>query len=277
MLRFIAFFRRFRVFLVFLILQVIVLSSYFSVMSFPRTRFFNSSSAVVSKLLTWERNITKYFFLEEANIELQAENVRLEGKIPINFISVDPKTVIINDTIRELSYERIPATVINSSYSHTNNYFTINAGSLKGIERKMGVVSPEGIVGFVYDVSKHYAIVKSVLTENINLSAYVSGSDAFGLIKYDGVDPRRVQLTGISNDIIIKKGSRIKTRGSAGYFPQGLPIGTVENVEPIEGKPMWDISVRLSQDMRKLRYVYVLKNINQLELENLEKDIDQLQ
>ncbi len=277
MLRLIAFFRRFRVFLVFLILQVIVLSSYFSVMSFPRTRFFNSSAAVVSKLLTWERDLTKYFFLEEANKELQKENIKLQNKIPINFISVDPKTAIINDTIRALSYERIPATVINSSYRYTNNYFTINAGSLKGIKRKMGVVSANGIVGFVYDVSKHYALVKSVLTQDINLSAYVVGSDAFGLVKYTEDDPRRVKLTGISNDIVIKKGSRVLSRGSAGYFPQGLPLGIVENVKPIEGKPMWDIAVRLSQDMRRLRYVYVLKNINQLELNQLEKDIEQLQ
>lgn len=277
MLKFIAFFRRFRVFLVFLILQVIVLSSYFSVMSFPRTRFFNSSAAVTSKLLTWERNLTKYFFLEEANKDLQAENTKLNKKIPINFISVDPKTAIINDTIQELSYERIPATVINSSYTYTNNYFTIDAGSLKGIKRKMGVVSPDGVVGYVYDVSKHYALVKSILTENINLSAYINGSDAFGIIKYEGNDPRRVKLTGISNDIIIKKGSRVQTRGSAGYFPQGLSVGVVENVEPIEGKPMWDITVRLGQDMRKLRYVYILKNIHQLELDQLENDIEQLQ
>lgn len=245
-------------------------------MSFPRTRFFNSSAAVTSKFLTWERNLTKYFFLEEANQVLQAENIKLQNKLPVNFISVDPKTAIINDTIRQLSYERVPATVINSSYSYTNNYFTIDAGSLKGIKRKMGVVSPAGIVGFVYDVSKHYAIVKSVLTQDINLSAYVNGADAFGLIKYDGDDPRRVELTGVSNDIIIKKGSRVKSRGSAGYFPQGLSIGIVEKIEPIEGKPMWDITVRLSQDMRKLRYVYVLKNIHQLELDQLEKDIDQL-
>lgn len=277
MLKFIAFFRRFRVFLVFLILQTIVLSSYFSVMSFPRTRFFNSSAAVVSKLLSWERDLTKYIFLEEANEELQEENIELEGKIAVNYISVDPKTSIINDTIRELSYERIPATVINSSYAYANNYITINAGSLKGIKRNMGVVSSNGIVGYVYDVSKHYAIVKSILTNNINLSAFVSGSGAFGLIKYMGNDPRRVNLTGVSNDINIKKGSRVLSRGSAGYFPQGLSVGKVENVEPIEGKPMLNITVRLSQDMRKLRYVYVLKNINQLELNELQKDMEQLQ
>src|SRR5690554_1592401 len=277
MLKFIAFFRRFRVFLVFLILQVAALSSYFSIMSFPRTKFFNSSAVITGTLLTWERNVIKYLYLDEANQKLQAENIELEKRIPDNFISVDPKTAIINDTIKKLSFERTPATVINSSHTHTNNYFTINAGSTKGIERKMGVVSSDGIVGIVYDVSRNFAIVKSILTSDINISAYISGVNAHGIIKFEDNDPRRVKLTGISNDIVIKKGSHVKARGSGGYFPQGEPIGIVEKLEPIEGKPMWDITVRLNQDMRKLRYVYIIKNIHQLELEELERGIEQLQ
>src|SRR5690554_7977976 len=191
MLKFIAFFRRFRVFLVFTILQILALSSFFSVMSFPRTKFFNSSAAITGTLLSWERNIIKYIYLDEANERLQAQNIEREKRIPDNFISVDTKTAIINDTIQKLSFERTPATVISSSHSFTNSYFTINAGSLKGVERKMGVVSSQGIVGIVYDVSRHYAIVKSVLTSDINISAYIDGTDAYGIIKYDGEDPRR--------------------------------------------------------------------------------------
>lgn len=277
MLKFIAFFRRFRVFLVFIILQIVALSSYFSVMSFPRTKFFNSSTAITGTMLTWERDMIKYLYLDEANEKLQAENIELEKRIPDNFISIDKNTAMINDTLNQLSFERTPATVINSSHTHTNNYFTINAGSLKGIDRKMGVVSPDGIVGIVYDISENFAIVKSVLTKDINISAYIKESNSHGIIKYEGNNPRNVKLTGFSNDIEVKIGSEVLARGSGGYFPQGEPIGIVEKIEPIEGKPMWNITVKLNQDMRKLRYVYIIKNIHQLELEALEKDIEQLQ
>lgn len=276
MRRFIAFFKRFRVFLIFLILQIVALTSYFSVMNFARTKFFNSSSAIVGTLLTWEHNIVKYLYLDEANKKLQADIIELEKKIVDNYISIDSSTVKINDTLRQMSYERIPATVINSSYRFSNNYFTINIGEANGVKKRMGVVSEDGIVGIVYDVSKHFAVVKSVLTENINISAYINGSNAFGIIKYTKNDPRRVQLTGISNDIIIKKGARVSAKGSAGYFPIGTPIGRIENVEPVEGKPLWDITVRLHQDMRKLRYVYVIKNLQQEELEELEKGYEVL-
>ncbi|MEX2483959.1 MAG: rod shape-determining protein MreC [Brumimicrobium sp.] len=272
----IAFFRRFRVFLIFVLLQFLALGSYFSVVSYPRTKFLNSSSRITGTLLSWERNVTKYFYLDEANRKLLAENAELSKKELINYIPVDPKTSIINDTIRELAYERIPATVINSTYSHKNNYFTINAGKLKGVKPKMGVVSSDGVVGIVYDVSDHFAVVKSVLTSNINISAYINGVNAHGLIKYIDNDPRRVSLTGISNDISIKRHSKVQTRGSSAYFPQGEIIGNVEKLEPIEGKPMWDITVRLKQDMRKLHYVYVIKSIFKEELDIIEGKVEEL-
>lgn len=259
-----------------MVLQLIALGSYFSFMTFPRTKFLNTSNRVTGTLLSWEREITKYIYLDEANRDLLNENAQLSQKVPKNFISVDPKTSIIRDTIHKLSFVRIPATVINSSYTRKNNYFTINAGSEKGVKKKMGVVSPEGVVGIVYDVSSHYAVVKSVLTTSINISAYLEGSNAHGLIKYLDNDPRRVSLTGLSNDIKISKGSRVFARGSGGYFPHGEIIGVVENLEPIEGKPMWDITVRLSQDMRKLRYVYVIKNIFQEELNELQDKVEGL-
>lgn len=271
MFRLIAFFRKFRVFLLFILFQIVALTSYFSIMSYPRTRFFNTANAITGTFFTWERNINKYLFLDEENKRLQKENAALQKQIPRNFISVDPKTAVINDTIHHLSYLYTPATVINSSTKFTNNYFTINAGALKGIHRKMGVVSPKGVVGIVYDISNHFSVVRSILTSSINISAYVEGMHANGILKHLNDDPLRVELTGISNDIKIQKGAQVKTLGSAGYFPYGEPIGIIEKVEAVEGKPLWKITVRLNQDMRTLHSVYIIHDIQQNELDSLQE------
>jgi rod shape-determining protein MreC len=272
----IAFFQRFRVFLVFLVLQLVALGSFFSWMSYPRTKFFNTSSAITGGILSWKHEVTKYLSLAEANQQLQDEIVALREEMPESYISIDAKTVLINDTLYKQAYRYIPATVINSSHQHKNNYFTIDAGRLKGIAPKMGVVSSEGVVGIVYDVSDHFAVVKSILTENINFSAYIEGSTAFGILKYLDNDPRRVSLTGISNDILIKRGALVKTRGSGGYFPKGLTIGKVDVLEPVEGKPLWDIKIRLSQDMRRVHHVYVVENILADELKRIQEKINEL-
>ena len=272
----IAFLKRFRVFLFFLTLQLIALSVYFSFISYPRSKFFNSANRISANVLRIKTSITQYLELKAINEELANENKKLAEQTPKYFISVDVKTAIIRDTIYKKSYERIPAKVINSTHIHQNNYFTINAGKLKGVEEGMGVISPNGVVGIVYSTSSHFAIVKSILTENINISAKLQKSKAHGLLKYTTLNPLRVNLIGISNDINVSKGEKIITRGSGGNFPPGLLIGILENREEIEGKPMWNITVRLAQDMRKLNYVYVLKNIHQLELDELESQIDEL-
>jgi rod shape-determining protein MreC len=272
----IAFFQRFRVFLVFLILQIIALGSFFSWMSYPRTKFFNTSSAATGSMLSWKHEVTKYLTLSEANEQLQKDIITLREEMPESYISIDPKTSLINDTLYEQAFRYIPATVINSSHQHKNNYFTIDAGRLKGISPKMGVVSSDGVVGIVYDVSDHFSVVKSILTENINFSAYIEGSTAFGILKYLDNDPRRISLTGISNDIAIKRGSIVKTRGSSGYFPKGLTIGKVDVLEPVEGKPLWDIKIRLSQDMRRVHHVFVVENILGEELDRLQGKVNEL-
>ena len=272
----IAFFQRFRVFLVFLVLQIIALGSFFSWMSYPRTKFFNTSSVITGGILSWKHEVTKYLTLSDANERLQKDIIALRKEMPESYINIDTKTSLINDTLYEQAYRYIPATVINSSQQHKNNYFTIDAGRLKGISPKMGVVSSDGVVGIVYYVSDHFAVVKSILTENINFSAYIEGSTAFGILKYLDNDPRRVSLTGISNDITLKRGSLVKTRGSSGYFPKGLTIGKIDVMEPVEGKPLWDIKIRLSQDMRKVHHVFVVENILGEELEKLQGKVNEL-
>ena len=271
MRKLIAFFQRFRVFLVFLILQFISLGLFFSWLSYPRTKFFNTSSTIVAQILDLEHALTKFFTLHEANEKLQKEIIELKEKQPKSFLSIDPKTKLINDTILKQAFRYIPATVINSSFSSKNNFFTIDAGRLKGIKEKMGVVSTDGIVGIVYDLSDHYAVVKSILTENINISAYIENNDAFGILKYNENDPRFLTLTGIPNDILIEEGRIVKSRGSSGHFPKGLMIGTVDQVTSIEGKTFWDIRVKIAQDMRRIQYVYVINNLMGDELEMIQK------
>jgi rod shape-determining protein MreC len=273
----IAFFQRFRVFLVFLVLQIVALTSYFSVVTYPRTQFLNSANHVSGTLLNWEREITKYLYLDAENQRLQEEIVALREAMPESQISIDQKTRLINDTLFQQAYRYIPAVVINSTHTNSNNFFTIQGGRNRGIAPKMGVVSDQGVVGIVYDVSEHYAVVKSILTENINISAYIDGSHSHGIIKYTTLDPRRVSLTGISNDIAIKRGAPVLTRGSGGFFPKGIPIGQVDALEAIEGKPLWDIKVRLGTDMRRLHYVYVVENMLKEELHAIQQQLEEFE
>ena len=269
----IAFFKRFRVFLVFVVLQLFAITTYFSFLNFPRARYLTTASAVSGSILGAKQEVTKHFNLTKNNQDLQKENIRLRKQLPESFHRLQYGTVKINDTLFRQQYEYIPALVINSTVTKRNNYFTLDIGSNQKIKRGMGVFSDKGIVGIIHNVSENYAVVKSVLTENINVDIMIEPIGLFGLLKWDGRDPRRGSIAGISNDQSIKKWSKVVTRGGSGIFPRGLPVGRIEKLKPVEGKPLWDVVIRFSEDYRSLQRVYVIKNLLREEQENLESEI----
>ena len=269
----IAFFRRFRIFLYFALLQGIALSTYFTYLSYPRSQYLTTASAVSGQLLTYRNDVTKHFQLPYNNRKLQYENIQLRQRLPESFIKVQGALYKIDDTLQHQQYEYIPAVVINSTVNKRNNYFTLSSGKSSGIYRGMGVFSNKGIVGIIHNVSDHYAVVKSVLTEDINIDVMVEKNGIFGLLKWNGKNPKIGTISSISNDLTLKKWSKIVTRGGSGIFPRGLPVGKIKSLKTVEGKPLWDVEIYYSEDYRKLQNVYVIKNLMLNEQKELEKKI----
>jgi rod shape-determining protein MreC len=269
----IAFFRRFRIFLYFALLQGIALSTYFTYLSYPRSQYLTTASAVSGQLLTYRNDVTKHFQLPYNNRKLQYENIQLRERLPESFIKVQGRVYKIDDTLQHQQYEYIPAVVINSTVNKRNNYFTLNSGKSSGIYRGMGVFSNKGIVGIIHNVSDHFAVVKSVLTEDINIDVMVEKNGVFGLLKWNGKNPKIGTISSISNDLTLKKWSKIITRGGSGIFPRGLSVGKIKSLKTVEGKPLWDVEIYYSEDYRKLQNVYVIKNLMLNEQKQLEKKI----
>ena len=271
MRNFLAFVRRFRVLLFFALLQGIALSLYFTFVQFPRTQYLTTASAVTGSILEIRNDITKHFDLSKNNTALQHENISLRDSIPSSFIKLDNGLVKINDTLNLQQYEYVPGIIINSTHDKRNNYFTLNIGSDQGIKRGMGVFSAKGVVGVVHNVSAHFAVVKSCLTENINIDIMIEKTGQFGLLKWNGKDARRGTMWGVSNDTEVKKWSKVITRGGGGIFPRGISVGKVESTDVVEGKPLWDVTIRYSEDYRSLQRVYVVQNLLKIEQEKLEE------
>ena len=269
----IAFFKRFRVFLLFALLQVFSLILYINYLTFPRNQYLTTALSFTGKILEIENDFTKHFNLSKNNQALQEENIRLREKLKESLYKVDVDSIKVDDTLFQQKYIYIPATVINSTVTNRNNYFTLNIGQKQGVCKGLGVFSDKGVVGVVHNTSEHYAVVKSVLTQNINIDVLILPIGLYGFLKCNGKDPRRGSITGITNDINIKKGSKVVTRGGSGVFPKGLLIGYVEQLLPVEGKPLWEVVIRFSEDYRRLDRAYVIKNLFIKEQSDLEKTI----
>ncbi|MDC3252736.1 rod shape-determining protein MreC [Crocinitomicaceae bacterium] len=273
MRNFLAFIRRFRVLLLFALLQGLALTMYFRYLSFPRSQYMTTASYVSGSVFEITHNITQYLNLKKNNTALQKENVRLRSKLPENLLKLDRESIAINDTLYKVQYEYIPARVINSTYTKRNNYFTIDIGSSQKVERGMGVISSKGVIGVIQNVSEHFAVVRSCLTEKVRIAAMIESTGEHGFIDWKGKSPKQGTLTGISNDTKVKKWAAIVTRGSAGIFPQGIPIGKILNAKTIEGKPLWDITLLFAENFRTVQRVYVVKNKLSKEQTELEANL----
>ncbi len=273
MRNFIAFIKHFQVYLIFALLQGVAFSLYFSFNQFPKTQYFTTASSVQGTMLTYRNDLTKHFNLSANNLRLQRENIELLQKNPISFVPMANGLVKINDTLNQTQFEYIPATIINSTYDKTDNYFTINIGSSQGVERGMGVFTTNGVVGIIHNSSEHFSVIKSCLTKKLNISIMLEGTGEFGFLEWNGLNARHGSLTGISNDLLVEKGTKIVTRGGDKVFPRGINVGVVDKVSTIEGKPLWDIDFLFGEDFRKIQNVYVIKNLLLEEQENLENQV----
>ena len=271
MKKLLTFLKKFRDFLIFFFLQVFILGLFFNSKNYHKASFSNSSNSLSGWMLEKRHNISKHFYLEAENDSLAKANSDLLEKLPQSFYHLQNEIYTIDDTIYQQQYDYMPATVINSTTNKRNNYVTINKGSLQGVEKEMGVICANGIVGFVVDVSSHYAVVKTILSDKINISVKLKEQPGVrGQIKWDGKDNNFCQLHGVTSDTRIDNFSTVVTRGSKGIFPEGIEIGTIsENIEN-NGSLTLDIDIKLSTPFNTIYTVYLVKNLLKNEQLNLE-------
>lgn len=263
--------------------------------SYHQAAVLNSSNRMVASVMSTTNAVSEYFSLKEVNQRLAAENALLHELMlrgastdPANPLTRDslalealeedsvfvlPSTTTKSDSARLRQFAFIPAKVVDNTVRRAKNYVTINKGRLDGIEPDMGVISPDGVVGKVKDVSDHFAVITSVLHTDMFISALVKRSNTLGSIIWEGVDPRIAGLENIPIHINIINGDTIVTSGYSGIYPPNTMVGTVAEVRPEEDAAFYDIDINLSNDFYRLSYVYVVKNLLRQEQDSLEQII----
>jgi rod shape-determining protein MreC len=254
------FINKYNAFFLFIIFEISSLVIYIKYNSFQKASFINSTSKVTGTLYAQVSELYSYLSLREVNDSLAKENARLRGQLKTSFYidSVNKKKV--TDTIYKQQYTYIEAKVINNSTNRSNNYITINRGSLQGIGKGMGVICSSGIVGKVVFVGPHMSIVQSLLHKDSRFSAMLSKNHEIGYIEWtDDLDPHKGYLKDVSNNAQPHVGEEVVT-SEFSLFPAGIPIGKVSNLRTKTGGFALNMEVKLAVDYGKLEYVDVVVN-----------------
>lgn len=236
-----------------------------------RAQAISSSNAVVGTIFSWRKEITDYANLKEVNRRLAEENADYRNRHISAYTPVEGVFARIQDTIRRQEYRVITAKVVNSTWHKPKNFLTLDKGTKAGLHGAMGVIGPNGIVGVVRDASPNFTSVISVLSPEIKYSVQLRRTGHYGLLYWDTIDPLTSSLTDIAKHARISVGDTVETRGGDGVFPAGIMVGVVESVEDQPGSNYHDIIVKLSEDMTRSGFVYVVEDPHRMERDTLEQ------
>ena len=234
-----------------------------------RDIFMHSSSLFSGKILETKTVFTDFVTLKGANQDLQEENALLLQQI-LSAPEEKDSTQVRGDTL--LTYEVIPAKVINNSIISLRNYITIDAGRDKGISPSMGVITAQGVVGVVKKVGKNYSSMLSLLHVDTRISASLAGHNFFGTLSWEGGLYNEISLSDIPIHARIAKGDSIVTNGYSTIFPKGIDIGVVKDFTVNKNGAFYDVVVTPSIDFTNLDHVYLLKGTFAEELISLSAD-----
>ena len=209
------------------------------------------------------------FFINFSNVkkeneELTAKNAELENKL-IEYERMKDE----NTRVREMfdysqnnaNYDYLGCNIIGYSGGNISNGYIIDKGTKDGVEKDMVVITPAGLVGKVTKASSSFAIVQTILNENIAVAAMVESTDETTGILQGITDSKNKNLTELSNipiESAIKEGDKILTSGLGEMYPKEIRIGEVISVEVDNVGIMKRAVVKPYVDFNKLEELFVV-------------------
>lgn len=222
-------------------------------LSWPEN-FLRDTTGFVQNLFYKPAGYVAGFFQDIANLhDLAEENEQLKilaaqyarDKAIYNFTKAENERYKERLEFKEAQkklydYELHIAQVISLTTEPSNSSVVIDLGSKDGIKPNMSVISSEGMVGVISQVSNFTSTVKLMTMMDINDpnsqppiagTALNKEQNSFGMI--ESYDPQTglLEMNKIPVGDPIAVGDTIISSGGGGVYPRGLTIGTVKSVQ----------------------------------------------
>lgn len=270
------FFQKYSTVFIFLILQLICIVLIFSKNNpYQHSQFANSSNQFIGEIYNTSNNIEQYFSLKKEIELLRIQNKVLQEKVKGNGSAIGNYFTQRKDTVYLQQYQFQSASVIRSTKDKRYNFLTINKGKSNGVTKNMGIVGTKGILGYTVACSDHYSTVLPIIHPKFELAVRHKKSKSFGLLTWESTNNwQTATLNDISDFIPVSIGDTIITTGGDGFFPEGELIGTIQQTEEIPGKGTQLITIQLTESFANIHSIYIVDDINRIELKQLIDSIE---
>ena len=242
----------------------VFLSQTVSVVSQPFLKFGTSITGSVTAFLDrFVHAEENYLKVEELQEELREANEKL-----IDYERIKRE----NEQFREFlqlketnpDYDFATATVIGRDSTNRFGSFTIDKGSIDGVQAADPVITADGLVGIVWEVGLTYSHVRTILDISVEVGVYDIATRDSGIItgdislSSDGL----CKLKYLPKESGIASGNLVVTSGIGGVFPKDLPVGTVKSIEVDSSGLSLMANIEPAADIMDVTEVLVIKSFN---------------
>ncbi len=188
--------------------------------------------------------------------QYEAENRALRRQL--GFAVLSPRDLLLCEVISRGDI---------SGWWHT---LRLNKGSNSGVENGMAVISTDGLVGRVSNVTKISCDVLLIVDPSCKVACKVVRNGAFGIMQGSGIamngnislemlaSVKPSVLDYVSTEHELQPRDVIHTSGLGNVFPEGLPVGRLGAVKMDSSGLYQQAEVVPSADIDRLKYAFIV-------------------
>ena len=228
---------------------------------------FQRAAAAVSNGVSslWEKYTNIDAILEE-NEKLTTENAELRGQM-VDYDKLKAENEAykaltnIQEQHPEMSY--VSSFVIGRDPLDSFFGFTLDKGSLDGVEANDAITSDEGyLLGVVTEVDLTSCKVMTILHPSFNAAGVVSRTRDNGIItgSADYAAEGLCILSNLSRSTLTKANDQVITTGLGGVFPPDVLVGVVQELVPEASGKSTIAVIKPGADPRTVKHVFIITN-----------------
>ena len=228
---------------------------------------FQRAAAAVSNGVSflWEKYTNIDAILEE-NEKLTTENAELRGQM-VDYDKLKAENEAykaltnIQEQHPEMSY--VSSFVIGRDPLDSFYGFTLDKGSLDGVEANDAITSDEGyLLGVVTEVDLTSCKVMTILHPSFNAAGVVSRTRDNGIItgSADYAADGLCILSNLSRGTLTKANDQVITTGLGGVFPPDVLVGVVQELVPEASGKSTIAVLKPGADPRTVKHVFIITN-----------------
>ncbi len=192
----------------------------------------NAFNSVVVEISNYIQKLKVRGNIETEYNKLLAENEQLvydamlakELQIKLSQYESAFDEISLNESMNPIS-----CSVIGRTSGNYFTVFTINKGSMHGIEDYMAVTMEGALIGYTYNVTVNKSDVRAIIDSEASIAGLIQTSRDQGTIRGTmGIDGKPMcRMYYLPADHLPRPGDEVVTSGVGMSFPKGIPIGVV--------------------------------------------------